>query len=316
VLDVRRGDSGRARTPDGWRPSRPLVLAFIFGLAFALPAGTFAARPAAIMQDITASGEGSTLAHAAADRMNSRYGVRTDAASLTVWELGEHRIAGPKGSKLTATEVIGADGERSLRVSTSEPAGRTVAAHSARVATEGLAAAALGWQMVGSWCWTDMADRDISYMDVCYHKWKATADGSPKYDYYALDMFSTFATPEPLLETGDPWIKAWPTSASPAATWHDWKPRSDATGCSSNVNLSTSVNGFGLSLSGNRCETGDITKGGPAGTFTNAWREGLCQMENGERELEFTVAVRVAQGKVPRWSFDWLEHVQVASCVL
>jgi hypothetical protein len=128
-------------------------------------------------------------------------------------------------------------------------------------------------------------------------------------------MFSTFATPEPLLETGDPWIKAWPSSGSPAATWHDWKPRADATGCTSNVNLSTSVNGFGLSLSGNRCETWDVTKGGPAGTFTNAWREGLCQMENEERELEFTVAVKVAQGKVPTWNFDWLEHVQLASCI-
>ena len=118
--------------------------------------------------------------------------------------------------------------------------------------------------MVGDNCWID-ASRQNSYMDVCYHKYRATNDGSATYDYYALDMFTTFATTGFGLETGDPWIKAQPASSSPAATWYDWRPRSD-------------------------------------------------QTQRDERELEFTVAVRVAQGKVPTWTFDWYEHVQFASC--
>jgi hypothetical protein len=310
-----RGGLSNPRQTGGGRRSRRVTLSLALLLAAVVPAATLAAKPAPAPRDITASARGAALAEAAADRMRERYGVATDANDLAVWEFGEHRIAGPKGAKLTTTEVVGRDGVTSVRVSTSEPAGKTGGPHEVRLMAEGQAAGTLGWQMVGSSCWTDLADRDTSYMDVCYHKWKATSDGSAAHDYFALDMFSTFATPEPLLETGDPWIKAWPSSGSPAATWHDWKPRADATGCTSNVNLSTSVNGFGLSLSGNRCETWDVTKGGPAGTFTNVWREGLCQMENEERELEFTVAVRVAQGKVPRWNFDWLEHVQLASCI-
>ena len=83
-----------------------------------------------------------------------------------------------------------------------------------------------------------------------------------------------------------------------------------------NVNLGVSVNGFPLSLSGSQCETWDITKYARAGEFRNKWTEGLCQTERGERELKFTVAVRVAQGKVPTWSFDWFEHVQLASCAV
>jgi hypothetical protein len=126
-------------------------------------------------------------------------------------------------------------------------------------------------------------------------------------------MFSTFAITGGLYEIGDPWIYATRSASSPATTWHDWKPRQDTTQCGS-VNLSVSVNSFPLSISGNQCETWDITKYATAGQFRNKWTEGICQMQTGERSLEFTVAVRVAQGKVPTWSFDWYEHAQVASC--
>jgi hypothetical protein len=291
---------------------RSVVVAI--ALSMTVPTATFGGKPAPEPRDITGSDAGVRAADAAAARITDDYGIPTEPSDLRVWQVGDRVLAGPAGSTITVTEIRDKDGGTGIRVSATEPS----VADAARTSTPDAPAAAgpglAGWKLVGDHCWIDLS-RESSYMDVCYHKYRATNDGSATHDYFALNMFTTFATPGFGLETGDPWIKAWPSSTSPAATWHDWQPRADRTFCGA-VNVGVSVNGFPLSLSGSQCETWDITKYARAGEFRNKWTEGLCQTERGERELEFTVAVRVAQGKVPTWSFDWFEHVQIASCAV
>jgi hypothetical protein len=281
-------------------------------LVAGIPASTSAGRPGAPVREISGTPAGAAAARDAATRISGTYGIPTRAAELGVWQVGARRIVGPAGSLISAREVIGADGETGLLVSATEPMGANGDSAPVRIDAASLPATN-GWELVGDHCWVD-ATRGSGFMDVCYHKWKATSDGSAAHDFYLLDMFSTFATTGFGLETGDPWIHAWLSPASPDATWFKWKPGTDTTQCGG-VNLSIAVNGIPLALSGNQCETWNITKYADAGRFRNGWIEGICQIQRDERELEFTVAVRVAQGKVPTWNFDWYEHVQMASCL-
>ena len=289
---------------------RPAVMAITVLLA--LPPAVIGGKPTPEPHDITDTDAGVRAAEAAAERMADAYGIAAETSALTVWQVGDRVLVGPAGSTVTVIEVREKNGDVGARMHATEPSASDAAESSTHVDALSTTAISGGWQMVGDNCWID-ASRQNSYMDVCYHKYRATNDGSATYDYYALDMFTTFATTGFGLETGDPWIKAQPASSSPAATWYDWRPRSDRTFCG-DVNLGVSVNGFPLSISGSQCETWDITKYARAGEFRNKWTEGICQTQRDERELEFTVAVRVAQGKVPTWTFDWYEHVQFASC--
>jgi hypothetical protein len=291
-----------------WR--RPLLLAL--GLLLALsPMQTSAAGPARPgIRDITHTPEGRSFAVQASQRIEERYGIRLPAESLRVWSVGGRRMAGPRGASLAVRERRFEDGTIGRAYEASEaPTG----AVGDVVALATMEEAPTGWQLVGSSCWIDDHD-ESSWMDVCYHKYRATSDGSTRYDYYALNMFSTFATPQFGLEVGDPWIEARPATGAPHA-WHDWDPREDTTRpCTSTVSLQVVVRGIPLTVSASQCATWDITKYATAGKFRNKWTEGFCMMRQGETSLEFEIASRVAQGKVPTWTFAWYEEADLAAC--
>jgi hypothetical protein len=268
-------------------------------------------------EDVTDTAAGRAAIRRAIERMRERYGIEAAVDELTVWAIGDRRIVGPRGSAIAVREVTRPNGSVARYVEATEAAGEGAPGNVEIVRLDELQAAGLelGWQLVGDHCWIDDADRDFSWMDVCYHKYQATKDGSAAHDYYALQMFTTFAVPWYLGEIGDPWIEARPDPKGAAHTWFDWSPRADSTRNCENPQLSVSVNGFGLSLPALQCETWDITKYAAAGKFRNQWREGLCQFQHEERELAFEVVSKVGQGKVPRWVFPWHEDVQVASCL-
>lgn len=151
-------------------------------------------------------------------------------------------------------------------------------------------------------------------MDVCYVKYKLTSDGDTGSDYFALNMFSTFAAPAFGVEIGDPWIQSNPGSGA-THYWTDWDPGADTElPCSPSVSLSVEARGVGLSVQGSQCAVWDITKYATAGKFRNKWTEGFCMMRQGETQLEFEVVSRVAQNKVPTWTFNWFMNSQAAAC--
>lgn len=266
---------------------------------------------AAGLRDITNTAEGRSFALEASRRIANRYGISLPAGSLAVWSLDGRRLAGPRGASLTMRERRLRDGTigRSYEA-TEAPVGSVMGE---KVALATLEEEPTGWQMVGSSCWIDDHDQD-SWMDVCYHKYRATADGSTRYDYYALNMFSTFAAPQFGLEVGDPWIEARPAKGA-AHTWHDWDPREDTTRpCTSTISLEVVVRSLPLTVSANQCATWDITKYATAGKFRNKWTEGFCMMRQGETSLEFEIVSRVAQTKVPTWTFAWYEEADLAAC--
>ena len=293
------------------RRRRPVLV--VLGLLLTLtPMQASAAGPARPgIRDITNTPEGRAFALEASRRIADRYGIRLRPESLSVWNVAGRRMAGPRGASLVMRERRFEDGTIGRAYEASEaPAG---AGAGDAVALRTLEDAPTGWQLVGSSCWIDDHEQ-ASWMDVCYHKYRATSDGSTRYDYYALNMFSTFATPQFGLEVGDPWIEARPAKGA-AHAWHDWDPREDTTRpCTSTVNLEVVVRGLPLTISASQCATWDITKYATAGTFRNKWTEGLCMMRQGETSLEFEIASRVAQDKVPTWSFAWYEEADLAAC--
>lgn len=264
-----------------------------------------------VPREITGTVEGRAFAREATDRITDRYGIELAADALAVWSFGDRRIAGPRGATIVMQERIHDDGSIGHVYAVTEAPAEAVAGTFVPAATVGTASS--GWQLVGSSCWIDDRDQG-SWMDVCYHKYRATSDGSARYDYYALNMFSTFAAPQFGLEVGDPWIEARPAKGAPH-TWHDWDPREDTTlPCSTTISLEVVVRGFPLEISASQCATWDITKSATAGQFRNKWTEGLCMMRQGETALEFEIASRVPQNKVPTWTFHWYEEADLAAC--
>lgn len=298
----------RSRPGGRWRP---MIAMALLALSLAPPYAS-AARPSAGPRDVTATDAGRAFAADAAARVSRRYGIEMPADSFTVWQVGDRLVAGPRGAGLTVHERRRRDGTVARTYHASEAPAR-VAQVDALAAPAAAASESTGWQLVGSSCWIDDHEQG-SWMDVCYHKYRATSDGSGRYDYYALNMFSTFAAPQFGLEVGDPWIEARPGKGA-AHTWHDWDPREDTTlPCTSTVSLEVAVQGVPLTVDASQCATWDITKYAAAGTFRNAWREGLCMMRQGETSLEFEIASRVAQNAVPTWTFRWYEEADLAAC--
>lgn len=287
----------------------PAVLAVLLALTpmQASAAGPMSRGP----HDITHSAEGRSFALEASRRIADRYGIDLPAGSLTVWSMGGRRMAGPHGASVTMRERRLPDGTVGRAYEATEAPAGAVIGEDVRLAT--LEDEPTGWQMVGSSCWIDDHDQG-SWMDVCYHKYRATSDGSTRYDYYALNMFSTFATPQFGREVGDPWIEARPAKGA-AHAWHDWDPREDTTlPCTSTISLEVVVRQIPLTVSASQCATWDIAKYATAGKFRNKWTEGLCMMRQGETSLEFEIASRVAQNKVPAWTFAWYEEADLAAC--
>ena len=303
----------RVTHPAASRRRLAAILAVL--LALATVQASVAKGPPAGPRDITHTPEGRSFALTASRRIAERYGIDLPVDSLTVWSMGGRRMAGPRGASLTIHERRLPDGTIGRMYEATEvpdAAGRAQIGEPVELAT--LEDAPTGWQLVGSSCWIDDHDQG-SWMDVCYHKYRATSDGSTRYDYYALNMFSTFAVPQFGLEVGDPGIEARPGKGAVHA-WHDWDPREDTTlPCTSTVSLEVVVREIPLTVTASQCATWDITKYATAGMFRNKWTEGFCMMRQGETSLEFEIASRVAQNGVPTWSFAWYEEADIAACI-
>lgn len=294
------------------RSIRAVALVTAYAIAM-LPADVAAARPPSpSVVDITSTAQGQEAAAQAAAIMMSKYGISASADSLRVWDVGEGTIVGPTGSTITINQERASDGTMQQYLTATEPSPNGSDATQTQMSEASITAT--GWSLVGSSCYID-PNRGTVWMDVCYQKYKATSDGSSSYDYYALNMFSTFAAPGFGWEIGDPWIESSP-AAGAAHTWFDWKPRSDSDqACSTTVYLTITVAGFPLTVAGNQCATWDITKYATAGKFRNKWTEGFCMIRTGETELEFEIASRVTQGGVPGWQFSWYKEADPGSCL-
>lgn len=295
------------------RASRPVLLAL--ALTITLPTVMLAARPSRSGPvDITQTARGQEIAGQASERIAAKYGISMAPDDFSVWQVGDGHVAGPRGASLGVREVLDADGYVGYTYSATEaPAG---AQAGQQIQGTALAAQLAGsWSVVGSYCWTDDHTDVPGWMDVCYTKYKLTSDGDPGSDYYALNMFSTFAAPGFGSEIGDPWIEATPASGSPTHNWADWEPADDTTrACSTTYGITVSVRGVPLTVQVTQCQTWDITKYATAGKFRNKWTEGICMMRQGETSLEFEIVSRVSQSAVPTWAFNWHESTTPAAC--
>ena len=156
------------------------------------------------------------------------------------------------------------------------------------------ALAAPAWTFVKNNCFSQISDT-WSVLDHCYYKFKLANDGSSSYDWYALQRYGT-------AHRNSPWvldlarIRAYRSGGSSQA-WADWNPRVDWYGgsCSTtSIGISTPVGG--ISKSFERCPdqvTFSKSANGTQPDYTQTWF-GLGT--RGNRELNFEIAVRVAQG--------------------
>jgi hypothetical protein len=161
-------------------------------------------------------------------------------------------------------------------------------------AAEVAALAAPTWTFVKNHCFSQISDT-WSVLDHCYYKYKLANDGSSSYDWYALQRFGT-------AHRNSPWvldlarIRAYRSGGS-SQSWADWNPRVDWYGgnCSTtSIGISTPVGG--ISKSFERCPdqvTFSKSANGSQPDYTQTWF-GLGT--RGNRELNFEIAVRVAQG--------------------
>jgi hypothetical protein len=296
-----------------WRAIRPIivVLTLVLVMPPSLVAGAGPTSPAP--RDVTNTREGRDFAARASERVARKYGIEMSADSMTVWKFGDRMIAGPKGTRLTMTEQLGNNGMVNHRFTATEAASGSVPGEPVHL-SEITPQVTGSWTLVGSYCWIDQRSGQISWMDVCYAKYKLSSDGDTGSDYFALNMYSTFAAPTFGFEIGDPWIQSNP-AAGVTHNWTDWDPAADTElPCTTQVHLTVVAKGVGLTVTGQQCAVWDITKYATAGKFRNKWTEGFCMMRQGETSLEFEIVSRVAQGKVPGWTFNWLESYQPAAC--
>lgn len=161
-------------------------------------------------------------------------------------------------------------------------------------AAEVAALAAPTWTFVKNHCFSQISDT-WSVLDHCYYKFKLANDGSSSYDWYALQRYGT-------AHRNSPWvldrarIRAYRSGGS-SQSWADWSPRVDWYGgsCSTtSIGISTPVGG--ISKSFERCPdqvTFSKSANGTQPDYTQTWF-GLGT--RGNRELNFEIAVRVAQG--------------------
>jgi len=132
-------------------------------------------------------------------------------------------------------------------------------------------------------------------VDHCYYKYKLGNDGNASYDWYALHRYGTAYNNSPwVLDQAK--IRAYRSGGS-SQSWADWNPRANWYGgnCSTtSVSISTPIGG--LSQSFERCPeqvTFSKTSPGTQPDYTQTWF-GLGT--RGNREVNFEIAVRVAQG--------------------
>ena len=166
--------------------------------------------------------------------------------------------------------------------------------HEESAVAETSALAAPAWKFVSNNCFTFL-DSPWAVLDHCYYKYKLANDGSSSYDWYALHRYGTASRNSPwVLDLAR--IRAYRSGGS-SQKWADWTPRSNWSGggCSTtSIGISTPIGG--ISRSFERCpEEVTFTKStsGTQPDYTQTWF-GLGT--RGNREVNFEIAVRVAQG--------------------
>ncbi len=166
--------------------------------------------------------------------------------------------------------------------------------HEASAVAETSALAAPAWKFVSNNCFT-FVDSPWAVLDHCYYKYKLANDGSSSYDWYALHRYGTASRNSPwVLDLAR--IRAYRSGGS-SQKWADWTPRSNWSGggCSTaSIGISTPVGG--ISQSFERCpEEVTFTKStsGSQPDYTQTW---FGMGSRGNREVNFEIAVRVAQG--------------------
>lgn len=134
----------------------------------------------------------------------------------------------------------------------------------------------------------------------CGHLYRENNDTSSTKDFYQVNVFGTAKATNPWALSNQTVETVRDPSRSGPMTWVDWKPRSDASvGSCSTVELGL----YGLAISGNQCETWDITfYNTEPGHFKNIWRSSNFAIYNSEREVEFTQEVSVPQGNTIWWT--------------
>lgn len=128
----------------------------------------------------------------------------------------------------------------------------------------------------------------------CWKKWQVKEDGSNTYNYYVLEMQGYVQGPSHTTAA----IKS-SNQSTPGIAWSSpsFRPGGDSSGgCSTPPGIS-SFTAFGITfgLDLQRCETWDMNYSALPGTYRLTWMKGILSPTSQNRELSFTVHVRVPQ---------------------
>jgi hypothetical protein len=143
------------------------------------------------------------------------------------------------------------------------------------------------------------------YIDACWYKYRLTNDGTAVYDYYQFEFFATAGRWTTFGEIVGISLGSSPLSTWAPQTWVDWKPRSDWSGGScQTINVGISYAGAGLTTNFQQCpDKWDMTKTTTPGKYSIAWLNPLGT--SADRELAYSIVVRVPQGRVPGYSLTY-----------
>ena len=157
------------------------------------------------------------------------------------------------------------------------------------------------WNLVATKCFARKVHAgDLTWIDACWQLHKLTHDGSARKDYFQLTYYGT-GGPGPLEDLNALGLRVTP-NASPTQQWVDWNPKSDWSGgdCQT-IDIGISYVAF-FTYTIHQCpDQWGITKGVAAGKFTEAWLNLNGTNEN--REVGFSIVVKVNQGQRPGWTF-------------
>jgi len=239
--------------------------------------------------DITDSAKGQKLVREAKERYAQR---GHKAGELRAVEDATGVLVAPIDTKFTTYTATLEDGSKVTAVApltADDPAGTEDEAADANAAL-----LTPTWKFISNNCFTK-SEGPWAVMDHCYFKYKLANDGNASYDWYALHRYGTAYNNSPwVLDQAK--IRAYRSGGS-SQSWADWNPRANWYGgnCSTtSVSISTPIGG--LSQSFERCPeqvTFSKTSPGTQPDYTQTWF-GLGT--RGNREVNFEIAVRVAQG--------------------
>jgi len=278
------------------------ITAFLVIVAGTLAAPTAVARDGAPRlpggaRDITETANGQRLIREA----RARYAARGfEARELRVVRDETGVLIVPRDTRFDTYGTTLEDGrevEALAPITQDDPAWVTASSSEEAQVT---ALASPTWKFVSNNCYTKV-DSPWAVLDHCYYKYKLANDGSSTYDWYALNRFGTASS-------NSPWvvdlarIRAYRFSGS-SQKWADWSPRSDWYGGScSTVSIGISTPVGGISQSFQRCPDQVTFKKSSSTSqpdYTQTW---FGMGTRGNREVNFEIAVRVAQGGTATFS--------------